>query len=133
MIGSQLEINAQGLVNTKRNKKDGCTIIGSLDANQMTGELYNDFVIHNVNGEGLATDNLNPVDSTSTVGGIGKRHLVIKYSEFDRNYYLRDLGDGSGTFIRIDNHKDLILKHGFIISYGDSHMVVQLSSEISSS
>jgi hypothetical protein len=36
----------------------------------------------------------------------------------------RDLGDGSGTFVRIDNSKDLILKHGFIISYGDSHMVV---------
>ena len=40
------------------------------------------------------------------------------------------MGDGSGTFIRIDNQKDLILKHGFIISFGDSHMVVQFSSEM---
>ena len=56
--------------------------------------------------------------------GIGKRHLVIKYSENDRRYYLRDLGDGSGTFVRVDNSKDLILKQGFIVSYGDSHMVV---------
>ena len=57
-------------------------------------------------------------------GGIGKRHMVIKYNEEDKKYYLRDLGDGSGTFIRVDNQKDLILKHGFIVSFGDSHMVV---------
>jgi len=57
-------------------------------------------------------------------GGIGKRHMVIKYQELDKKYYLRDLGDGSGTFIRVDNHKDLVLKHGFIVSFGDSHMVV---------
>lgn len=62
--------------------------------------------------------------------GIGKRHMVIKYSQMDKKYYLRDLGDGSGTFIRVDNQKDLILKHGFIVSFGDSHMVVQFSSEI---
>ena len=29
MIGTQLIINAQGLVASKRKKKDGCTIIGS--------------------------------------------------------------------------------------------------------
>lgn len=50
--------------------------------------------------------------------------MVIKYNDIDDKYYVRDLGDGSGTFVRIDNSKDLILKHGFIISYGDSHMVV---------
>ena len=62
--------------------------------------------------------------ANTTTGGIGQRHLVIKYNQMDRRYYLRDLGDGSGTFIRVDNEKDLILKHGFIVSFGDSHMVV---------
>lgn len=34
--------------------------------------------------------------------GIGKRHLVIKYHLDEKNYYIRDLGDGSGTFVRLD-------------------------------
>jgi hypothetical protein len=40
---------------------------------------------------------ISPVDS-----GIGKRHFIIKYNVDNKSYYLRDLGDGSGTFVRID-------------------------------
>lgn len=54
--------------------------------------------------------------------GIGKRHFIIKYNTETRHYYIRDLGDGNGTFVKIET--PLILKHGYIISYGDSHMVV---------
>lgn len=87
----------------------------------VTGEHYNDFVISNEvqeNEQNIISE------KQQIVGGIGKRHMVIKYNDVDKRYYLRDLGDGSGTFVRIDNSKDLILKHGFIVSYGDSHMVV---------
>jgi len=56
-----LNINACGLIGSKRNKSDGCTLIGSLETNA-NGEVVNDFVI----------------DQTDT--GIGKRHLIIKYS-----------------------------------------------------
>ena len=59
--------------------------------------------------------------------------MVIKYNMDNKSYYLRDLGDGSGTFVRLDvplvslayfvDHLQ-ILKHGYIISFGDSHMVV---------
>jgi len=38
----------------------------------------------------------------STDNGIGKRHMVIKYNLDNRQYYLRDLGHGTGTFVRID-------------------------------
>lgn len=41
-----------------------------------------------------------------------------------KSYFIRDLGDGSGTFVHL--RKALPLKHGYIISFGDSHMVVQL-------
>lgn len=54
--------------------------------------------------------------------GIGKRHMIIKYNMDDKRYMLRDLGDGSGTFVRLD--VPLHLKHGYIISFGDSHMTV---------
>jgi hypothetical protein len=96
-------INAQGLVGSRRNKCDGCTIIGHQQHN-VSGEVYNDYVIPN------------------TDQGIGARHMVIKYSTDSKSYHIRDLGDGSGTFIRLD--VPLILKHGYIISFGDSHMVV---------
>jgi hypothetical protein len=76
-------INACGLQGSKRNKNDGCTIIGSLEVNQ-AGEVFNDFVI------------------SSMDTGIGKRHMVIKYNIDNKSYYLRDLGDGSGTFVRLD-------------------------------
>jgi hypothetical protein len=34
--------------------------------------------------------------------GIGKRHLIIKYNIDTHSYHIRDLGDGTGTFVRID-------------------------------
>ena len=78
-----LKINACGLIGSKRNKSDGCTIVGSQEAGR-NGEVFNDFVI------------------PSTDVGIGKRHLIIKYNMDNKSYYLRDLGDGSGTFVRLD-------------------------------
>ena len=58
---------------------------------------------------------------------IGKRHFLIKYSKETTGYYLRDLGDGNGTFVRLDS--SLVLKTGYIVSFGESHMYVQISSE----
>lgn len=58
---------------------------------------------------------------------IGKRHFLIKYSTETKGYYLRDLGDGNGTFVRLDSQ--LPLKTGYIISFGDSHMFIQISDD----
>ncbi len=54
--------------------------------------------------------------------GIGDRHMIIKYNMADRQYYIRDLGKGSGTFVRLDI--PLTLKNGFIVSFGTSHLTV---------
>lgn len=56
--------------------------------------------------------------------GIGSRHMIIKYNLDDKRYYMRDLGDGSGTFVRLD--QPLELRNGFIISFGYSHMAVNV-------
>lgn len=80
--GTTITINACGMIGSKRNKSDGCTIFGSQEEN---GEIVNDFAIP-------------PGDP-----GIGKRHLVIKYNIDNKSYYLRDLGYGSGTFVRLDS------------------------------
>lgn len=85
MKGVNLIINACGMVDSKRNKSDGCTIIGSQEKGvNGSFEEANDFVISNIDT------------------GIGKRHMVIKYNMDNKSYYLRDLGDGSGTFVRLD-------------------------------
>lgn len=60
---------------------------------------------------------------------IGKRHFLIKYSRDTTGYYLRDLGDGNGTFVRLDT--PLLLKTGYIISFGDCHMFVQITDDTS--
>lgn len=59
----------------------------------------------------------------------GKRHMIIKYNMNDKKYYLRDLGEGSGTFVKIDH--PLLLKNGYIISFGDSHLTVNFYQDIS--
>ena len=48
--------------------------------------------------------------------------MIIKYNMTDRQYYIRDLGKGSGTFVRLD--VPLTLKNGFIVSFGTSHLTV---------
>lgn len=102
--GTVLDINAQGLVGSQRSKNDGCTILGSLKQSAK-GDVYNDFVIQQDEND-----------------GIGDRHMIIKYNMADRQYYIRDLGKGSGTFVRLD--VPLTLKNGFIISFGTSHLTV---------
>ena len=55
--------------------------------------------------------------------GIGSKHFMIKYdSSFKNSFALKDLGEGMGTFIRID--KRLYLRSNNIISFGDSHMII---------
>jgi len=65
---------------------------------------------------------LNDFDIAVDETGVGKRHMIIKYSLAEKRYLLRDLGEGSGTFVKIS--LPLLLKNGYIISFGDSHMAV---------
>lgn len=33
---------------------------------------------------------------------IGKKHFIIRYRIDTKGYYLKDTGEGSGTFVRVD-------------------------------
>lgn len=104
--GTMLNINPTGMQNSKRNKGDYKTFIGSkLSEN---GEILNDFVIE------------------ESSKGMGKQHLVVKFNPAKQKYSISDLGDGSGTFVKIDS--PLALKDGFIISFGNSHMTIHYSA-----
>lgn len=104
---SVLEVNACGMIGGKRGKSDGCVIIGSLGAAQTQKEDRGP---------------LNDFDLAFEESGDSKRHMIIKYSIAEKRYFLRDLGEGSGTFVKIQN--PLLLKNGYIISFGESHMTV---------
>jgi len=32
---------------------------------------------------------------------MGEKHFMIKYDKLTKKYYIKDLGEGSGTFIKI--------------------------------
>lgn len=70
---------------------------------------------------------MNDFDISYDESGVSKRHMIIKYSIAEKRYFLRDLGEGSGTFVKIQT--PLRLKNGYIISFGDSHMTVNFFSE----
>jgi len=101
-------INACGIVGMQgRGRKDGCVLVGSQEYADNIDEPYNDIVFE-------------PGENSE----IGKRHFLIKYIPDTTSYYLRDLGDGNGTFVRLDN--PLVLKTGYIISFGEFHMFIQI-------
>lgn len=56
---------------------------------------------------------------------MGNRHLLIKFFMDSKSYFLKDAGEGTGTFIQID--KSITLQNDYIISYGDSHMFIAIS------
>jgi hypothetical protein len=112
-LGTLYNINACGVVGIEgRGRKDGIVLVGSQEYLGDQEEVYNDIV-------------LEPGSNSE----IGKRHFLIKYNMDTTAYYLRDLGDGNGTFVRLDN--PLILKTGYIISFGDSHMFIQIMEDMS--
>ncbi len=51
--------------------------------------------------------------------GFGKRHFLIKYDTEKKTYYLKDLEEGTGTFIKIA--PKWALRNNSVISFGDIH------------
>ena len=107
-IGKKFIITPTGLVNSERNQSgDGFVYAGSV--------YYEDQKI------------INDIILPQSEKGVGRRHFMIQYKNSDKRAYLiKDLGDGMGTFIRLV--RPLGLVNNFIISFGDSHMIVVIEN-----
>ena len=55
------------------------------------------------------------------------RHFQIKFNPNDMKYYLKDLGHGFGTFIKISNWTEI--KNNFLLSIGENYIVFTLGVE----
>ena len=106
-----LEINPYGYINSKRKKKDGITYFG-YDVGQR--ELQVDFALKN-------NDNYYYDDA------FNGRHFMIKFNPDDLNYYIKDLGRGLGTFVKIQEWTEL--KNNFLLNIGENYIVFFLGEE----
>ncbi len=107
--GLNLKINPFGIENSLRNKKDGFTFFGYQD-NIDNSTPYIDYVIH-------------PREQDYDERYLG-RHFYIKYNQNNRKYYIKDLGFGFGTFMKINN--ETLIKDHCCINIGESFIVCML-------
>ena len=105
--GKFYSITPFGLVDSARTKSgDGCVYAGCL-------YYENDRIINDI---------LLP----SNEKGIGSKHFVIEYIREKNRYFIKDLGEGMGTFIRLN--RSLVLQNNYIVSFGDSHMIILIDN-----
>lgn len=109
MKNSIIKISPLGYKESKRKSRDGKIFFGViLEGKNQDEPFMNDFVL--------------PLEES----GFGKRHFVVQYSTKDDSYYVKDLADGTGTFTKII--KPMKVSNGNILSFGDSHLVANISS-----
>lgn len=99
--GVMILIGPDGIIGGKKN--GGITYFGNLN-----GKLLNDYNF--------------PSDEI----GIGGRHFYIRYAA--QKYFIKDQSEGSGTFVKI--RVPIKLHTGYIISFGDNHMTVSVSADL---
>jgi pSer/pThr/pTyr-binding forkhead associated (FHA) protein len=102
--GQEFIINNNGLENSHNKKMDGIVHIGKSKHAKKTPDESNDIVLD---------------DYT-----VGDRHCTIKYNFDLQRYFIKDQGNGSGTFVKVKLPTKV--KNGTVISFGESHSVVQI-------
>lgn len=58
---------------------------------------------------------------------LGKTHFVIEYSPSHESFLIKDLGDGNGTFMKINGSH--LLHDGDVLALGQSYAGVQIRSQ----
>lgn len=106
-LNSCIEVTSSGLEFGRRGVKDGCAYFGS--AIMRTKSPGNDYVWPN------------------TEEGLGGQHFAIRFDPSARQFLLKDMGEGNGTFLRVQNWSLIPTKS--IISFENSHTLVEILSE----
>ena len=81
--GTVFKINKEGLMESKRKQRDGKVFFGTSSSQE--------------------EHELNDIIFSTEEKGFGKRHFSIEYDSDKDSYFLNDLSDGTGTFIKIIN------------------------------
>ena len=104
-----IELDPYGYVNSKREKKDGITYFGYQD------------------GDSLVDYQLKNGDSYFNEDIFNGRHFMIKFNPDDLNYYIKDLGKGFGTFIKIQEWTEI--KNNLLLNIGENFIVFSFGDE----
>lgn len=110
--GLLLKISPLGYENSKRKIKDGITYFG-YEENEELKKANIDYEIK-------------PKEEKIDDRFIGQ-HFQIKFNPTDLKYYLKDLGHGFGTFIKIFSWEEI--RNNFLISIGENYIVFTLGLE----
>lgn len=65
---------------------------------------------------------MNDVVLKAEESGFAKRQFKIMYSVLDDKYYVKDLGDNRGTFVRLD--KKTFVHQGNVFTFATYHIAV---------
>jgi pSer/pThr/pTyr-binding forkhead associated (FHA) protein len=108
--------NTQGLENSiikkkDKNKEKNITYFGFQREEDLIKNPFIDYLLY-------------PKEDFYDNKFIGK-HFQIRYDQENNLYYIKDLGFGFGTFIKLT--KDIRLKNNFLINIGETYIVFSLS------
>ena len=106
-IGLQLHIDEFGLKNSLRNEADGITYFGFQTEESLNTNLYIDYLVP-------------PKDQEYDEQFVGK-HFQIRYDNDTKTYYIKDLGNGFGTFIKLNDEEKI--KDNLLINIGETYIV----------
>ena len=106
-IGLQLHIDEYGLKNSLRNQGDGYTYFGFQTEESFNANPYIDYL-------------LGPKDQEYDEQFIGK-HFQIRFDNDTKKFYVKDLGNGFGTFIKLINEEKI--KDNLLINIGETYIV----------
>ena len=112
-IGLQLHIDELGLKNSIRNKGDGITYFGFQTEDSLNTEPYIDYL-------------LGPKDQEYDEQFVGK-HFQIRFDNETKKYYIKDLGNGFGTFIKLNNEEKI--KDNLLINIGETYIVFSFNND----